>query len=226
MKKRALSLVLIAIFASLTLLAGCTSAPASTSASPAATAAATEAATEAPAAAPEPTATAEPTPLDPDTASAEEIEAGVTVEANTIDVLLVGLVYDEELEADRAEACMVVSYDRDAGTVKLASLVTDIWTAIEGFDEGHLDEAYADGGIDLLLSTVNADFGLNLDTYAVMNFDEFAACIDQLGGLTMDITAEEAEWIQMWPRERRSFRVNRPWRMCATATSAAGTSTA
>lgn len=110
-------------------------------------------------------------------------------------MLLVGLVYDEELEADRAEACMVVSYDRDAGTVKLASLVTDIWTAIEGFDEGHLDEAYADGGIDLLLSTVNADFGLNLDTYAVMNFDEFAACIDQLGGLTMDITAEEAEWI-------------------------------
>lgn len=79
--------------------------------------------------------------------------------------------------------------------MKLASLVTDIWTAIEGFDEGHLDEAYADGGIDLLLSTVNADFGLNLDTYAVMNFDEFAACIDQLGGLTMDITAEEAEWI-------------------------------
>ena len=189
MKKRALSLVLIAILASLTLLAGCTSAPASTSASPAATAAATEAATEAP------TATPEPTPLDPDTASAEEIEAGVTVEANTIDVLLVGLVYDEELEADRAEACMVVSYDRDAGTVKLASLVTDIWTAIEGFDEGHLDEAYADGGIDLLLSTVNADFGLNLDTYAVMNFDEFAACIDQLGGLTMDITAEEAEYI-------------------------------
>lgn len=195
MKKRALSLVLITILASLTLLAGCTSAPASTSASPAATAAATEAATEAPTATPEPTVTPEPTPLDPDTASAEEIEAGVTVEANTIDVLLVGLVYDEELEADRAEACMVVSYDRDAGTVKLASLVTDIWTAIEGFDEGHLDEAYADGGIDLLLSTVNADFGLDLDTYAVMNFDEFAACIDQLGGLTMDITAEEAEYI-------------------------------
>jgi LCP family protein required for cell wall assembly len=197
MKKRASSLLLAVLFAAVMLLAGCSSAPAGTEADPTTTVAPTAAQETAvpPTATPEPTASPEPTPLDVDTASAEEIEASVTVAENTIDVLLVGLVYDETLEADRAEACMVVSYNREAGTVKMASLVTDIWTPIEGFDEGHLDEAYADGGIDLLMQTVNADFGLALDTYAIMNFDEFTACIDQLGGLTMDLSAEEASYI-------------------------------
>ena len=188
MRKKVLALALAALFAALALV-GC-AAPANTTASPTAPAVA-----ETPTPTPEPTAAPEPTPLDPDTASAEDIEAGVEVAANTIDVLLVGLVHDEALEADRAEACMLVSYDRDAGTVKMASLVTDIWTPIEGFEDGHLDEAYADGGIELLLDTVNADFGLNVETYAVMDFDEFSACIDQLGGLQMEITEEEAAFI-------------------------------
>ena len=83
MKKKALSLVLIAILASLTLLAGCTSAPASTSASPAATAAATEAATEAPTATPEPT---EQPQMDAEEAEDMDRALGVSTQSNQFTV--------------------------------------------------------------------------------------------------------------------------------------------
>ena len=108
-------------------------------------------------------------------------------------VLLLGIDRDTS-GTSRSDTMMVLSVGK--GSVKLTSLMRDTGVSIPGKSGSHrLNAAYAYGGAELALQTVNANFGLNITRYALVDYDNFPELIDLIGGVTIDVTSEEAAQI-------------------------------
>ncbi len=120
---------------------------------------------------------------------------------NLLNVLLLG--GDDTLTSDstiRTDTMIVVSVNRDTGTVSMLSLPRDMYVWIpSGFDGGgfmgRLNVAYGvgesigytGGGFGLLRQTILYNFGINTHYYARVNFDGFQEIIDTLGGVEIAV---------------------------------------
>lgn len=110
-----------------------------------------------------------------------------------VHVLLVGVDVDST-GTSRSDTMIIASVKK--GEIKLTSLMRDTGVAIPGRSGTHrLNAAYAYGGIDLLLKTINSNFGLNITRYAMVDYDSFPRIIDTLGGVSMTVTDAEANEI-------------------------------
>ena len=108
-------------------------------------------------------------------------------------VLLLGVDRDAN-GTSRSDTIMVLSVGR--GSVKLTSLQRDTGVTVPGKSGTHrLNAAYAYGGAELALKTVNQNFGLNITRYAVVDYDGFESLIDRIGGVELPVTEAEAEQI-------------------------------
>ena len=58
-----------------------------------------------------------------------------------------------------------------------------------------LIHAYAFGGPELAIKTINETFGLNIKDFATVNFSSLPKIIDILGGIDIDIDSEEINYI-------------------------------
>ncbi len=110
-----------------------------------------------------------------------------------VHVLLVGTDVDSS-GTSRSDTMIVASVKQ--GEIKLTSLLRDTGVTIPGRSGTHrLNAAYAYGGIDLLLKTVNSNFGFNITRYAIVDYNSFPKIIDKLGGVTLSVTNEEVQEI-------------------------------
>ena len=126
----------------------------------------------------------------------EDIFETAVIDENVINVLLVGQDTGLEWNAStRSDSCMILSYDRAAGSVKTVSVMRDTWTPIEGHGWNRINAAYSFGGVGLLINTINEVYDLDIQYYVITGFDEFEAVIDELGGLDMELTAKEAAYL-------------------------------
>ncbi|NJL55689.1 hypothetical protein HC928_11160 [bacterium] len=100
----------------------------------------------------------------------------------------------------RTDTMLVVSVNRETGTVSMLSLPRDLYVWIpSGFDGegfmGRLNVAYgvgenigySGGGFGLLRQTILYNFGINVHYYARVNFEGFSAVIDALGGIDLAV---------------------------------------
>jgi len=110
-----------------------------------------------------------------------------------VHVLLVGVDKDTT-GTSRSDTMIIASIKRDE--IKLTSLMRDTGVTIPGrTGTQRLNAAYAYGGIDLLLKTVNYNFGLNITRYAMVDYDNFPKIIDKMGGVTLTVSDAEANEI-------------------------------
>lgn len=103
-------------------------------------------------------------------------------------VLLLGVdVLNESLQRSDTMIIASVGY----GRLRLTSLLRDMKVDIPGHGSNRLNAAYAFGGPELVMKTINQDFGLNLMHYAVVDFVSLVKLVDAIGGV--DVTITEAE---------------------------------
>ena len=100
----------------------------------------------------------------------------------------------------RSDAVMVISVDTKHDTVKLISLLRDARVHLGdktpnegGYDK--LNHAYAYGGPELAIRTLNTTYGLDIRNYVSVNLSGMAEIIDAFGGVEVEVTAEEIEQI-------------------------------
>ena len=86
---------------------------------------------------------------------------------------------------------MIVSIDKAKNDVKLISVLRDSCVAIDGHGNQKITHAYAYGGAELAIKTLNQNFNMNITDYATINFYKLAEAIDILGGVDIDITEDE-----------------------------------
>lgn len=116
--------------------------------------------------------------------------------AAPITVLLLGLDRRPGEEATpRSDAMLVVRVDPARRRVALLSLPRDLWAPIPGHGRNRLNAAYLwgeregppGGGMALARATVSGLLGVPIDYVAVTDFRGFAALVDTVGGVTVNV---------------------------------------
>ena len=102
----------------------------------------------------------------------------------------------------QSDVTMILTVDNRHGAIKMTSILRDSLVNIEGenFSGEHVDwnskinAAYAVGGPELAIRTLNQNYGLRIEDYVTVNM---AAIVDAFGGVEMEVTAEEIEEINL-----------------------------
>ncbi|MDU5109558.1 MAG: LCP family protein, partial [Clostridium sp.] len=66
---------------------------------------------------------------------------------------------------------------------------------IDGYGMDKINHAYAYGGAELAVRTLNENFDLNIKEVIAVNFNSLINIIDKIGGINIDITEEEVSYI-------------------------------
>lgn len=91
----------------------------------------------------------------------------------------------------RSDAMMIVSVDMKHDKIKAVSLMRDSLVDIEGYGWYKLNGAYARGGVELAIKTINQNFDMNITDYVALNFNQLAGIVDALDGVEVEITEAE-----------------------------------
>ncbi len=97
--------------------------------------------------------------------------------------------------AENTDTMIVASLDSQNNVIKLTSLMRDLYVEIPGHNNAKLNSAYALGGINELYDTIERNFGIKIDGYALVDFNDFEQVIDYLGGIDITLTRKEANYL-------------------------------
>lgn len=101
----------------------------------------------------------------------------------------------------RSDAIIVASIHKKTKKVKLMSVYRDTYVHIEGHGYTKINHAYAYGGPDLAVNTLNENLDLNIQDFVTVNFSALTNVIDDLGGITLNIKEEELEYVNAYTRD-------------------------
>ncbi len=132
----------------------------------------------------------------------DELE-GITKEEykEVINILLLGSDSKDMSNqyAGNSDAIMIISINPNYKTIKLISIPRDTAANIEGFEHRYkINAAFREGREQLAIKTINENFGLNLREYVTINISEMYGIINELGGVELEITKEEMNWINQY----------------------------
>ena len=109
-------------------------------------------------------------------------------------VVLLG-IDTEEGNAGRSDAILLASIDRENNQIHLCSVARDSRVEIEGYGQRKLNAAYAYGGGELTVQTLNENFGLQLASYVGVDFSGMADIVDRLGGVDVELAEGELSYL-------------------------------
>lgn len=125
------------------------------------------------------------------------VESTISTKAedpNYYNVLLIGCDKSDGT-SQRSDSMMLVTVDKVHQKIKFTSFMRDLWVSIPDYGDARLNAAYSYGGADLLMETLYQNFGVPINDYVMVDFEMFQKLIDGLGGVNVDITEDEADFI-------------------------------
>ena len=130
-------------------------------------------------------------PIDPVTRKDPNIE----------NILLLGIDGGDGADIGHRSDCMcILSINTKDNTIKLSSLMRDIKAYFPATGKwGKLNAAYQYGGPGQAVNVINYNFGLDIQKYFVLDFESFRAAVDAIGGVDVEMTAKEAQYIYAVP---------------------------
>lgn len=117
-----------------------------------------------------------------------QVSAG---QAEVKNIALFGVDSRDGGNVGRSDAVMVLSVDSRSHELKIASFMRDSNVYIEGYGYEKLTHAYAYGGPELAVRTLNQNFHLDITDYITVNFYDMTEIVDAFGGVELELTGEE-----------------------------------
>jgi len=108
-------------------------------------------------------------------------------------ILLLGV--EEFYGASNTDSIIIASLNTNEKTLKLTSLMRDLYVEIPGHDNNKLNAVYSKGGISLLYETIEKNFGIKMDGYILVNFESFENIVNNLNGIEITLTKNEANYL-------------------------------
>ena len=105
-----------------------------------------------------------------------------------LNIMLIGSDSMSVGDHGRSDSLLILSLDIRHKKIKITSLMRDIWLTIPGHGQDRFNAAYAFGGPKLTIETIEKNFGIYIDRYAIVDFDGFSNIIDSLGGIDLELT--------------------------------------
>ena len=136
-----------------------------------------------------------------------ETLAGEPLKENgVVNILLIGSDSRTEGDDGRSDAMILLSVSSKTRTIHMTSLLRDMYVDIPGRNGNRLNAAYSFGGPELLLETVKQNLGIEVNRYAVVNFQAFANLVDAVNGVDLELTNEEVKWVNAYLNEYNELR--------------------
>lgn len=107
------------------------------------------------------------------------------------------------------DGLILVSVDEYARRVMLTSFIRDMLILRPDGKFGRINNIAGyfganQEGIDALIATINTHFGLQIEDYIVVDFQQVQNIIDAVGGVDITITAREAQYLRNYSISRSS----------------------
>ena len=99
------------------------------------------------------------------------------------------------LDGSRSDAIIIVSINEQTKDVNLISVYRDSYMDVQGHGLTKVTHAYAYGGPELALNTLNRNLDLDISEFVTVNFEIVADVVDLVGGI--DINIDKSELSQM-----------------------------
>lgn len=107
----------------------------------------------------------------------------------------------------QTDVIILVSVNKESGNVSMLHLPRDLLVYIPGYTIDRINRVggvaydinWEGGPADLMKETILYNFGLEIDFYARVNFSDFEAIIEQLGGLQISVDCQLEDWALISP---------------------------
>ena len=156
-----------------------------------------------------------PKPVATDTSgnTLPEIE-GIELEANSgellndpyvLNIMLFGT--DRYGDAGLSDTMILLSIDNRHQKIKMTSFLRDTYVSIPGYYPHKLNLSYALGQAPLSIQTIEQNYGVQVDRYATVNFSTFKEIVDIMGGVEVELTGAEIDYInaQIWENGQSEY---------------------
>ena len=112
-----------------------------------------------------------------------------------INILLIGNDSRENGADGRSDAMILLSVSSKTKSIYMTSLLRDMYVEIPGYEGNRLNAAYSFGGPELLMKTVEQNLGISVNRYVLVNFQAFANLVDAVGGVELELSQQEVEYV-------------------------------
>lgn len=144
-------------------------------------------------------------PHDPDFSGPEFNEDEIVLETappmmerseNVVTIMLLG-ADNWGNETSRTDSIILCTLNKTQNTITLTSLLRDMYVKIPGYKSNRINVPYRLGGVPLLNKTLKHNFGIETDGAVEIDFTHFQELIDLLGGIELEISSAEANFINI-----------------------------
>lgn len=118
-------------------------------------------------------------------------------------ILVMGVDDYQPNDPGRTDSMMLVTIDTRHEQLKVTSFMRDMYVAIPGYSSNRINTAYSLEGPSLLVSTIEANFGIDIDRWVVVDFSAFNEIIDAMGGVEITLTQDEANLVNQYSGDPR-----------------------
>lgn len=115
--------------------------------------------------------------------------------SDIVNILLIGQDRRPGEARSRSDSMILCTFHKSAKKLTMTSFLRDTYVKIPGYGKNRLNAAYPAGGMPLLNKTLEENFGVHIDGNVEVDFDQFAQIVDLLGGVSLELRADEAKWI-------------------------------
>lgn len=106
-------------------------------------------------------------------------------------LLLIGSDHRDDSWNGNSDVMILVTINQDSEEIILTSFMRDLYADIPGYGVHKLNYAFAVGGGDVLVQTLEDNYRLQIDNYAIVDFMDMANIVDLLGGVEITLSDEE-----------------------------------
>lgn len=110
----------------------------------------------------------------------------------------------------RSDSIIIASINNKTKKIKLISIYRDTYVYIPEHGYTKLNHSYAYGGPKLAVETINRNFDLNIRDFVTVNFSALTDAIDALGGVDIEITKEELDYVNKYAKDVANIN-NKEW---------------
>ncbi len=119
-------------------------------------------------------------------------------ENEVTNILLMGNDSRDNADDGRTDSIILLTINRAQKKIYLTSFLRDIKINIPGKGINRLNQSYAFGGPELVMKTLSDNFDIKISRFMLVNFQAFAKLADAVGGVDLDVTAEEVDYINAY----------------------------
>lgn len=133
--------------------------------------------------------------MDPEDVVWVGADLDVMKDKDVVNILLIGQDRREGQGRQRSDSMIMATLNKKNKTISLTSFMRDLYVQIPGYSDNRINAAYAFGGMELLDSTIETNFGVHIDGNVEVDFSGFQILIDKMGGIDMELSQAEADYI-------------------------------